>query len=363
MCKVDPATGDVLEILDSHYTFYSGGVAWDGQYLYYGVRGGSGLPCTCYIYRLDPVTGNDELLVDLGSGGIYGLTYMDSHLYYSDPYNLMLYKINLSGTVIDQSPAPGPEPAGLTFEGDMLCNVDNTSDYIYKMLIAAPDLDVVLTPHDPPIVIPSGGGSFFFDVSIENTTTGDLTADVWIEVIPPGGTAIPLIIRTDITFPASTTLSRTDLEQYVPIGAPDGEYTYMCSVGEIFVSTTDYDQFTFEKEAEDGGEVPLAGWTLSGWEEEALLPVESPSQFALLGAYPNPFNPSTVISYQLSEISQVNLSVYDVAGRPVAELVNGWRDAGLHEVTFDASHLPSGVYFARLSSDKLNSTQKLLLVK
>ena len=95
---------------------------------------------------------------------MYGLTYYDSHLWYSDPYNLMLYKINPNtGAVIDQTAAPGPEPAGMTHDDNVyICNVDNTSDYIYKMQVTAPDLDVVLTPHDPPIVIPAAGGSFMF---------------------------------------------------------------------------------------------------------------------------------------------------------------------------------------------------------
>jgi agmatine/peptidylarginine deiminase len=63
---------------------------------------------------------------------------------------------------------------------------------------------------------------------------------------------------------------------------------------------------------------------------------------------PNPFNPTTVLSYELRVASKINLAVYDIGGRKVAELVNGWRDAGMHEVTFDGTGLASGVYIYRL---------------
>ncbi|MBU1652772.1 T9SS type A sorting domain-containing protein [bacterium] len=82
---------------------------------------------------------------------------------------------------------------------------------------------------------------------------------------------------------------------------------------------------------------------------------------------PNPFNPTTAISYQLSAVSRVSLKVYDVQGREVAELVNGWREAGSHQVTFDGSDLASGIYFCRLeasgSENPTYMTRKMVLVK
>jgi len=88
-----------------------------------------------------------------------------------------------------------------------------------------------------------------------------------------------------------------------------------------------------------------------------------PSSFALHPAHPNPFNPRTVLSYQLPVASQVALRVYDTAGRLVQTLVNGRRDAGSHEVMFDASHLPSGIYFYRLEAGTFRAAQKLVLLK
>ena len=84
--------------------------------------------------------------------------------------------------------------------------------------------------------------------------------------------------------------------------------------------------------------------------------------FALF-AYPNPFNPSTVISYELRVASSVSLTVFDVHGREVVLLVNGWRDTGLHQAVFDATGLSSGIYFARIESPNSTAQQKLVYLK
>ena len=78
--------------------------------------------------------------------------------------------------------------------------------------------------------------------------------------------------------------------------------------------------------------------------------------------HPNPFNPTTKISYQLSIFSEVRLVVYDVLGREVSVLVNGMKAAGSYEVSFDATQLAGGVYFCRLTAGKFVATRKLLLL-
>jgi hypothetical protein len=79
--------------------------------------------------------------------------------------------------------------------------------------------------------------------------------------------------------------------------------------------------------------------------------------------YPNPFNPATTITYELPIASQVTLSVYDVLGREVSVLVNGRKNAGVHEVKFDGVNLPSGVYFYRLQAGDFCQSKKLVLLK
>ncbi|MBS4027499.1 MAG: T9SS type A sorting domain-containing protein, partial [Ignavibacteriales bacterium] len=89
-----------------------------------------------------------------------------------------------------------------------------------------------------------------------------------------------------------------------------------------------------------------------------------PREFSLEQNYPNPFNPSTAISFQLSAISNVTLKIYNVLGQEVVTLIHSrLMEEGKHEVTFDASNLPSGMYFYRLTAGSYVSTKKLLLLK
>ncbi|TKJ42434.1 hypothetical protein CEE37_01770 [candidate division LCP-89 bacterium B3_LCP] len=88
-----------------------------------------------------------------------------------------------------------------------------------------------------------------------------------------------------------------------------------------------------------------------------------PADFGLGQNHPNPFNPSTNISFALPEASPVTLTVFNLQGSVVTELVNGWRDAGVHEVTFDASNLASGLYFYRIQAGNFTGVKKMMLVK
>lgn len=88
-----------------------------------------------------------------------------------------------------------------------------------------------------------------------------------------------------------------------------------------------------------------------------------PADFNLSQNFPNPFNPSTVIGFQLPVGGKVTLKVYDVLGREVKTLMNTFQAPGNHDVTFDACRLSSGVYFYRLVSGSYTSTKKMLLMK
>lgn len=90
---------------------------------------------------------------------------------------------------------------------------------------------------------------------------------------------------------------------------------------------------------------------------------QSADRFALMQNFPNPFNPTTVISYQIAQSGTTKLAVYDLLGREVAVLVNGVQSAGAHSVTFDASNLNSGMYVYHLTSGNSRLTGKMTLVK
>lgn len=90
---------------------------------------------------------------------------------------------------------------------------------------------------------------------------------------------------------------------------------------------------------------------------------EIPTEYRLYAPYPNPFNPATHIRFDLPSEKHVVLMIYDITGRQVAKLIDGFKPAGIHQVVFDAKDLSSGVYFARLEAGEFKQTRKLLLLK
>lgn len=88
-----------------------------------------------------------------------------------------------------------------------------------------------------------------------------------------------------------------------------------------------------------------------------------PYGFKLNQNYPNPFNPTTTISYTIPFYSKVELVVYNLLGREVHTLVNGYEKAGLHVVDFDGSNLASGLYFFRLTSGDNTQNRKMVILK
>ncbi len=94
-----------------------------------------------------------------------------------------------------------------------------------------------------------------------------------------------------------------------------------------------------------------------------MAPIGNPVSVVLHDNHPNPFNPVTTISYDLVTAQPVELVVFNTAGERVATLVDGSQAAGLHSLQFDAQHLPSGVYFYRLTTGEFSQTQRMLLVK
>ncbi len=96
-----------------------------------------------------------------------------------------------------------------------------------------------------------------------------------------------------------------------------------------------------------------------GWAEAE----EQAQSFGLHGNYPNPFNPSTTISFSIEQTGPVSLRVFDITGREVAALVNGLVELGEHSVNFDAGDLSSGTYFYSLEADGRVDSRKMLLLK
>jgi len=88
-----------------------------------------------------------------------------------------------------------------------------------------------------------------------------------------------------------------------------------------------------------------------------------PAGYSLYTNYPNPFNPTTKIAFDIPNASNVTLKVYDVTGKEVATLFDGYQQAGKYEATFDASKLASGIYVAKMQAGTFTASQKMILAK
>jgi len=224
-----------------------------------------------------------------------------------------------------------------------------------------PNVNINLTTYGGSIVIPPGGGAFNFNISAHNNTPSAQTFDAWCMVSLPNGQSYgPVLGPFPLTLAGGATIAR-DRTQYVPAGAPSGSYTYLGNVGDYPATIWDQDSFPFTKLPGDNGSI-IGDWANVGQAFTGEL-ATAPSSFALLPCSPNPFNPETAIRFELPVSCLVRMQVYDLAGRMVSELVNGWREAGSHEVLFDGSDLASGIYIYRLQAGAFAASGKLILLK
>jgi hypothetical protein len=96
------------------------------------------------------------------------------------------------------------------------------------------------------------------------------------------------------------------------------------------------------------------------WDDPEIL---LPTEYSLDQNYPNPFNPYTTIQFGLPKAGHVKLALYNILGQRVARLIDGYRQAGYHEVTWDASMLASGIYLYRIEAGDFITVRKMVFVK
>jgi len=113
------------------------------------------------------------------------------------------------------------------------------------------------------------------------------------------------------------------------------------------------------REGNNGPTITVNYDVLSSVNEE----VNNPKVFALSDNFPNPFNPSTTIKYQLAKNSDVELAVYNLTGQKVAILVSGAQVAGNYNISFDAKNLASGIYFYSLKAGSFSQIKQMVLIK
>ena len=222
---------------------------------------------------------------------------------------------------------------------------------------------LLLTPYNAPIVIPAAGGNFQYDIQCTNIDSLAHLVNVWCNVTLPNGSIYgPVLGPVNVNIGAGQTLSRLRT-QIVPGAAPAGMYSYNAYA--MVGADTSADSFSFAKLG--SGAAGMAGWSnygqdlQSGLDATAQLPL--PSEYSLQPNFPNPFNPMTTIRFALPEAAYVHLVIYDISGRKVQTLADGWREAGTHEVTFDGADLSSGIYVYRLQAEGFTASGKMVLMK
>lgn len=243
--------------------------------------------------------------------------------------------------------------------------IGDSTAILFSTFTGGSPVTVTLTPFGTPIQIPTTGGSFNFNIAVQNNSTAPVNFDVWCNVTLPNGNIYgPVLGPVDLNINPGIIVNR-DRTQAVPQGAPGGIYSYNAYAGTYPDVIWSQASFPFEKMDANLG-IQNDGW--DNWGDEFGIGDEQPngiipSKFSLNPAYPNPFNPQTSISFEIPARSYVSLKAFDILGRNIAVLAEGYYDAGAYTKTFSGSELASGIYFIRLETEKYTANQKILLIK
>jgi len=237
--------------------------------------------------------------------------------------------------------------------------------FYYDQGISYPEFAVDLT-YISGSPVPAIGGQLLFDIFAQNNSGQILDLDAWLAVEYEGGPPTTVVLRPLTNFQPGWAINRPNTTFPVPGAWAAGNYEHFGRVGEEPDLVWNEDSFPWVKSGVSDGSYfqpyPVAG------ADDPFDTIDKsggvlPTEHTLIEAYPNPFNPSTALSFQLSASGHVNLSIYDVTGSKVATLIDGERMSGMYDLRFDGSDLPSGIYFARLTAGDLIQTQKLVLMK
>ncbi|MBD3232208.1 MAG: T9SS type A sorting domain-containing protein [candidate division Zixibacteria bacterium] len=225
------------------------------------------------------------------------------------------------------------------------------------------DVEVLMKPGIYPISLPAEEDSFRFTGVIRNNTGSNQTIDLAVHLTLPNGQSHgPLNLYRNIQLDAYEYLSVDPVYQAVPQQAPAGTYIYYATIGEYPSQVIDNSSFRFTKSGSNRG-YELTDWNIPGWFDRSSIVSDTPGHTSLLQAYPNPFNATTTINYRLPEASFVKLDVFNLLGQEVTILEDGYKKAGHHTVSWDASTQSSGVYFYKLEVNGEVVTKRMTLVK
>jgi hypothetical protein len=215
---------------------------------------------------------------------------------------------------------------------------------------STPDLVVSLTPYGTPIIIHESGGEFEFNFRVDfNEIPPSFTFQAWFMLQAPDSSwSGPVMGPIPLPAQEPGTYIEFDTTYVVEPGLHTGTYLFESRIGLYPNWVWDTDAFTFEIVEDSTSVNPNKN---------------TPYTFLLLSNYPNPFNSTTQISFTLPITSKVTLNIYNITGRYIMTLLDGWFDAGAHSVTFDGSNLSSGIYFYELATEENSMVRKAILLK
>jgi hypothetical protein len=222
---------------------------------------------------------------------------------------------------------------------------------------------IELYPHNAPIVIPPEGGVITYDGWVFNFLGHRSRADIWTFALVPGmGRYGPINLLRQTVVPADS-IGSDGITLHVPGGAPSGDYLFLAYVGYYPGTVVDSSYFYFRKtssaQSAAGPRFESGDWCRATQDGESILP----TGYALHQNIPNPFNAVTVIGYSLATTGEVKLEVLDILGRKVITLVDERQETGSRSVSWDASGVPSGVYFYRLTTGEYTEIKRMVLLK
>jgi hypothetical protein len=289
---------------------------------------------------------------------------------------VFMYNDFVGGTVtsatVGTENSSGTEGIQLTFNGSgPFLLAPQTGVVIPWIEPPWPIIELTLTPVNPPIVIPAIGGVFSYNISAQNLINENIPFQVWNMVtLPNGANYGPVLGPIGLVIGPLGNIARVR-NQSVPATAPAGQYIYRSYVGTSYpIANYDSASFTFTKSTLRTGEsASIDSWNLFDWNENTEVKNNLEDSFIIhhssfiISASPNPFNSSTVISFELPDASEVDITAYDISGREIKSIVNGQWSTGKHQVEWNAEVLPSGIYFVRLTAGSIETVNKVLLLK
>lgn len=262
-----------------------------------------------------------------------------------------------SGCLIEEVNQPAAINAGETFTTTLtISDMNAEQNNAHKGVVA------ILVPEDWSFIsgtysTPMGFGNLELDPSVP-PVWGDVDTVItrpagmkWINLLSDQG----YLHTANVIYEATVNLQVGQTEGTFPIG-------YLVTVNTVdmlkFLNDQDFDQELAGSDTSMNHMVTVTG---SSSVDEQLSGI--PTEYNLSQNYPNPFNPSTSFTYSLKQSGDVKISVYDISGKEVKSLVDGFRSAGNYVVNFNAGDMASGIYYYRITTNDFIQTNKLVLLK